>query len=261
MAHQLTTTTRAAIAYPSMPVLAGDGPVTDAAALALVDAWAEAEAEAMIRAEGYVGIRADRLLHAGWPVEAIDWTLDTYPAATPARVEAVALARQLAADPAAFEAATGRAGLGLGGRPGRGKTGLAAAVGAAMIEDGRDVLFVRWGALADEAFAALGTARTGHTADRDGVSAVTARLAVVDVLIVDDLGEAGASSQPDFLRRVLREVVWPRYERRAITIVTTNLPASELEAQFGEAALSRLAGMLRWVALDGADERRKVVAA
>lgn len=249
-------------------------PVTDPSALAAIWAQAGAEAEEMIRSTGYVGLRADRLLRAGWPAEAVDWTLATYPATTPARFEALTLARAIAADPAAFAAETGRAGIGFGGRPGRGKTGLAAAIGAALFAEGRDVRFVRWGALADEAFAALGKTRPARpaanaappydvlgnpvpaAATSDGVSAVTARLAEVDVLILDDLGEAGASAQPDFLRRVLREVLWPRYERRAMTLVTTNLPTGELEAQFGEAAVSRLSGLLRWVALDGADERR-----
>lgn len=224
----------------------------DGADEASIAAWAEAEALAMVRSEGYIGLRADRLLRRGWPVEAVDWSLATFPATTAARRRALDDAVSLATDPAAFEARTGRAGLGFGGNPGRGKTGLAAAIGAALVEGGSDVTFARWGAVADEAFSAVGTRGAG-------VADVTARLADAEVLILDDLGEAGATSQPEFLRRVVREIVWPRYERRAITLVTTNLPEAELAAQFGEATLSRLAGMLRWVALDGDDERRKDV--
>ena len=245
-------------------------PITDPATLDALWLQAGVDAEAMIRDAGYVGLRADHLLHRGWPAEAVDWTLDTYRADTDARRAALSLARTLAADPDAFEAATGRAGLGLGGKPGRGKTGLACAVGAALLARGQDVTFVRWGTLADDAFAALGGRRERRGANvprftaggapvpgnADGLGAVTGPLAAVDVLIIDDLGEAGATSQPDLLRRVLREVLWPRYERRAVTLVTTNLPTGELEAQFGEAAVSRLSGLLRWVVVDGADERR-----
>lgn len=250
-------------------------PITDPATLEALWSQAGIDAEAMIRDTGYVGLRADRLLRRGWPLEAIDWTLDTYHADTANRKAALSLARTLAADPAAFEAATGRAGIGLGGKPGRGKTGLACAVGAALVARGHDVTFVRWGALADDAFAALGRPRSPRAdasprfaADgtplpesADGLGGVTGPLAAVDVLIIDDLGEAGAGgAQPDLLRRVFREVLWPRYERRAVTLVTTNLAEGELERQFGEAAVSRLAGMLRWCVVDGADERRRVAA-
>lgn len=251
---------------PSMPPADADE--------ATFAAWADAEALAMMRSEGYVGIRADRLLLRGIPSEAMDWSIATFPATTTARHAALALARDLADDPDGFARRTGRAGFMLCGRAGRGKTGLAVSLAAALLESGREFTFVRWGALADECFEALGTRRGRKTtiaprysADGtplgdavDGLSAITARLAAVDVLVIDDLGEAGASTQPDFLRRVFREVLWPRYERRAITVVTTNLPQGELEAQFGEAAVSRLAGMLRWVVLDGADERRRVAA-
>lgn len=251
------------------PVFAPMPPAdADAAAIA---AWADAEALAMMRSEGYVGIRADRLLLRGVPAEAMDWSLATFPATTTARHAALALARDLADDPDGFARRTGRAGFMLCGRPGRGKTGLAVSLAAALLDQGHDFAFVRWGALADECFAALGARRgpatvgpatfgsaKGADPGSDSVSTITGRYASVDVLVIDDLGEAGATSQPEFLRRVFREVLWPRYERRAITVVTTNLPQSELEAQFGEAAVSRLAGMLRWTVLDGDDERRRV---
>lgn len=255
---------------PTVPAPAFPPALADDATPDEIAAWAEAEALAMVRSEGYVGIRADRLLLRGVPAEAMDWTLATFPTTTTARHAAIALAGDLAADPEGFARRTGRVGLMLGGRAGRGKTGLAVCIAAALLEHGREFAFVRWGALAAECYAALGTRRipaaTGPGAfgsaraeeAGDSVSAITERYAAVDVLVIDDLGEAGSSHQPEFLRRVFREVLWPRYERRAVTVVTTNLPAGELEAQFGEAALSRLAGMLRWTVLDGEDERRRV---
>lgn len=250
--------------FPPMPPADADE--------ATIAAWADAEALAMMRSEGYVGGRADRLLLRGVPAEAMDWSIASFPATTTARHAALALAGDLATDPDGFARRTGRVGLMLGGRAGRGKTGLAVSLAAALLETGREFTFVRWGSLAAECFDALGVrrARPATTAPRyaadgsplgeanDGLSAITGRLAAVDVLVIDDLGEEGAAHQPEFLRRVFREVLWPRYERRAVTIVTTNLPATELEAQFGEAAVSRLAGMLRWAVLDGADERRRV---
>lgn len=216
----------------------------------VADDWPAVEALAMVRETGYLGLDADRLLHRGWPLEAVDWRLASFPATTTERQRALDLARQLAAGDGAFEDATGRAGLGLVGAPGRGKTGLACAIGAALDAAGRDVRFVRWGDVLGDAFAALGARRSGTRLED-----VLRPLAHVDVLILDDLGDADGGA-PDFARRVLREIVWPRYERRATTIVTTNLAEAAMIDQFGEAAVSRLYGLLRWHVLDGADERR-----
>lgn len=257
-----TPATAVRIPAPVWPV---ELPDLDAMTDAEREAWVVAEALAMVRDTGYVGIEADRLLHRGWPLEAIDWRLATFPAATPERRRAFELAQRLALDPVDFGIATGRTGLGLVGAPGRGKTGLACAIGAALDAAGCDVRFARWGGVMADAYAALGARRelrpanTGPSFGSEPtrrLEDVTRRLADVEVLILDDLGEEDAGSAPDFARRVLREIVWPRYERRATTIVTTNLGPAEMEAQFGEAATSRLAGLLHWLVLDGPDERR-----
>lgn len=212
-----------------------------------VAAWADAEALAMVREMGYSGLAAERLLLRGWPLEAVDWRLDTYPAPTAVRRRALELARQLVTG-----GPNAPSGLGLAGRTGRGKTGLACSIGAALDAAGRDVRFVRWGTVVGEAFATIG--QRGRS-----VEGVTAPLAEADVLILDDLGDEGAGAAPDFTRRVLREILWPRYERKATTVFTTNLREPEMVAQFVEAAASRLFGMVQWLVLDGPDERRQAV--
>jgi len=235
------------------PVWPDELPDLEAMTNAERDAWVAAETLAMSRSLGYVGLEADRLLHRGWPPEAIDWRLATFPATTSERRRALGLALALADGNGSYERDTGRAGLGLVGAPGRGKTGLACAIGAELDAAGRDVRFARWGNVMQDAHAAL-AARRGSTDAR--LEDVLRPLADVDALILDDLGEQDAGAAPDFARRVLREIVWPRYERRATTIVTTNLAEAAMVAQFGEAAVSRLYGLLRWIVLDGPDERR-----
>lgn len=231
------------------------------------DEWARAEARAAVQDEiGYIGVDYHRMLHRGYPREGVlgDWTLDTWPATTPARSEALRLARLFADDHASFERETGRAGLALAGDTGRGKTGLA--VGIGWILTGRgfaystfESLFVTWRDLMRQCYDAVGGGGLagGALATSAGVGAIIRRYAEVEVLVLDDLGDPGAERGTPFARQVLAELVWPRYDRALPTVITTNCAADDLQRLFGDAATSRLYGMAKWAVIDGADERMR----
>ena len=229
------------------------------------DEWACREARDEVRESmGFIGVDCARMLARGYPEEAVlgDWTFDTWPATTPARREALRLARLFALDHAAFVVETGRPGMALAGETGRAKTSLTAAMGWPLCGRGfaagtAESLFVTWRDLMRECHDAVG-ARVAVTQGQmtPRVGDILKRYAGVDVLILDDLGEPGAGQARPFERQVLREIVWSRYDRRAPLVLTTNCDELDLKVQFGEAALSRLYGMAKWCVLDGDDERR-----
>lgn len=229
------------------------------------DEWARTEALAAVREGGYIGVDYDRMLRRGYPREGVmgDWTLDTWPATTPARREALRMARLFAEDHAAFERETGRAGLALAGDTGRGKTGLAVGIGWHLTGRGfahgtAESLFVTWRTLMRECYDAIGGGQApGAMVATAGVGGIIRRYAEAEVLMLDDLGDPGAERGTPFMRQVLAELVWPRYDRGLPTVITTNCKTADLQRLFGDAATSRLYGMAKWSVVDGADERMR----
>ena len=111
------------------------------------------------------------------------------------------------------------------GPSGTGKTHAAAAVGHALVEAGRRVLFVRTTDLVQKLQAAR----------RDlSLPALLTRLDRFDCLILDDLGYA---SKDQAETAVLFELIAERYERRSL-IVTCNQPFSEWNLIFPNAAMT-----------------------
>ena len=111
------------------------------------------------------------------------------------------------------------------GASGTGKTHLAAAIGAALVDDGRRVLFSRTTDLVQKLQAAR----------RDlALPAMLAKLDRFDALVLDDLG---------YLRKdqaetaVLFELIAERYERKSL-ITTCNQPFSEWNQIFPEPAMT-----------------------
>jgi len=111
------------------------------------------------------------------------------------------------------------------GASGTGKTHLAAAIGSALIDNGRRVLFSRTTDLVQKLQAAR----------RDlALPASLAKLDRFDVLVLDDLG---------YLRKdqaetaVLFELVAERYERKSL-ITTCNQPFSEWDQIFPDPAMT-----------------------
>lgn len=201
----------------------------------------------------------ERMIARGYPEQAVrgGWTLDTWAEDTPGRALALELALAFAADPFGFKEGRGRHGLGLAGRTGRGKTGLAVGIGWLLEALAVDHAFTTWRGLMAACHAAVDRpARSG--AQHPSVRAVVGRYADCGVLILDDLGDPDQEKQESaFARQVLQEVLWPRYDRGAPTVVTTNCGDGAIARLFGEAAASRLFGMLAWRALDGPDLRRE----
>jgi len=111
------------------------------------------------------------------------------------------------------------------GPSGSGKTHAAAAIGDALVEQGRRVLFTRTTDLVQRLQAAR----------RDlALPALLAKLDKYDCLILDDLGYARKDQAET---SVLFEIIAERYERRSL-IVTCNQPFSEWDRIFPDAAMT-----------------------
>ena len=127
--------------------------------------------------------------------------------------------------------AAGR-GIWFTGDVGTGKTTLAMLVSKAAIEAGRSVAIYSLPKL---------LARMRRTYDagpgEDSYLELFERLASVDLLHIDDLG---AEKRTDWVLEQLYALVNERYERGRSIVVTTNLPAAELQEQIGERTVSRL---------------------
>lgn len=155
----------------------------------------------------------------GIPRRYRDKTFDNYdPSVSPAAKKAKAAAERALAD---------RRNLVLIGRPGAGKTHLAAAIGNQVMGD--------WANVAELVMACRADVR-GE--DRDGHRRLTELTRDEGFVVLDDLGREKVSEWTGELIYVL---VNRRYEQMRPTIVTSNLSMAELEANGYGAILSRLA--------------------
>lgn len=111
------------------------------------------------------------------------------------------------------------------GPSGTGKSHAAAAIGHALIEQGRRVLFIRTTDMVQRLQAAR----------RDlSLPALIAKLDRLDCLVLDDLGYARKDQAET---AVLFELIAERYERRSL-IVTCNQPFSAWEQIFPDPAMT-----------------------
>ena len=118
------------------------------------------------------------------------------------------------------------------GNFGNGKTHLGCAVLKAVV--------TRYGASALYVPAADIIAALKASFDRDsGVceKAVFAELSSVHLLLIDEIGAQGGT---EFERQSLHQIIDTRYRNMLPTIITSNLPSSELAAYIGDRALDRL---------------------
>lgn len=72
------------------------------------------------------------------------------------------------------------------------------------------------------------------------------------VLVLDDIGAAKGT---EWNEEVNYRLINARYEREQPTLITTNVPAKDLQAALGERVTSRLVEMTRRVIIKGADRR------
>lgn len=111
------------------------------------------------------------------------------------------------------------------GGSGTGKTHLAAAIGTALVDNGRRVLFTRTTDLVQKLQAAR----------RDlALPAILAKLDRYEVLVLDDLGYVRKDQAET---TVLFELIAERYERKSL-ITTCNQPFSEWNRIFPEPAMT-----------------------
>lgn len=138
----------------------------------------------------------------------------------------------------------------LAGKPGTGKTHLAAAIALRSMEQGRQAIFRLVSAMLDEIQAAI---RDGG--DYDGLMR---QFKTAPCLVLDDLGHENMTPAR---ASYLHQIIDFRYGENLQTIVTTNARTpEELCAWSGEAfiapIISRLMGRGTWVTIATAQDRR-----
>lgn len=170
-----------------------------------------------------------RLGRAGIPPRFQDRSFDNYMADTAPQRSALAFAREFALDFSGSDN-QGRCALFVG-RPGTGKTHLAAAIGMHLLREGRPVLF----STVMRAIRMIKDAWVQGTQVSE--SEAVARLTQPDLLILD---EVGVQSGSDFERNLLSDVLNERYENHRSCLLLSNLPVEEIGAYIGDRALDRL---------------------
>lgn len=187
---------------------------------------------------------------AGIPERFQDRMFDTYLAETSAQQNALRLAREYAEGFGAH----GRVGANLMflGRPGTGKTHLAAAIGMHLLRNGRSVLF-------STVQRAIRRVRDTWT---DG--ARTSESAAVDVLTTPDLlilDEVGIQVGSEFEKTMLFDMLNERYERRRSVLLLSNLSTAQMRDYLGERIYDRLREDGGRIVLFGWDSYRPVLGA
>jgi len=154
----------------------------------------------------------------------------------------------------------------LAGPPGLGKTHLAVAILRYLAEQkGARVVFWEQRALLKR------LQGTFDSASPLSESQILGPVHSADLLVLDDLG-AGRTSE--WARDVLHEIITHRYDSRKSLILTTNCPVGDeeeeqdgavvlrnltLKQRLGDALMSRLYEMCRFVHLEGDDYRKDVL--
>nr|DAN07188.1 MAG TPA: Replicative helicase [Caudoviricetes sp.] len=194
---------------------------------------------AQIRAEAEARAAAERLQRqqawqrrigdAGVPERFRDRTFSAFVAETDAQRHALAFAQDFAGS-FAMPARRGRSALFVG-KPGTGKTHLAAAIAMALLAHGHTVLF------ATVLRALRGIKDTWSRTSSVTEAEAVARLTGPDLLILDEVGiQTGSAVEGHLLFDVLNE----RYERRRSTLLLSNLPLAEVRDYLGQRIFDRL---------------------
>jgi DNA replication protein DnaC len=163
------------------------------------------------------------------PPRFYDRTFEGYTATNAGQQRAVEFARQLADDIAAGTAA-GRCAVFVG-RPGTGKSHLAAAVATHAMRSGRSAIFTTVTRLIRRI---RGTYNRGSAeTESQAVEVFTSP----DLLILDEIGvQRGTDDEKMLLFDVLND----RYENRCSTVLLSNLPTKELRRYLGDRVFDRL---------------------
>jgi len=116
------------------------------------------------------------------------------------------------------------------GKPGTGKTHLAVGIAHEIMNQGYTALY-------SSVLRALRSVKDGFSTTGESETAVVKRLAVPDLLILD---EAGITYETDAEAMILYEIVNQRYEEKKPTLFTSNYTLIELKTVMGERVIDRL---------------------
>lgn len=176
-----------------------------------------------------------------------DCTLDNYIASTPAQKRLVAIAKGIV--PKIVDGSG--ASLVLVGKPGTGKTHLAAAIGRAVCEQGKTVIF--------------GTVLSiiRHIKSSYHKSSTLTETEAVETFLEPDLlilDEVGAQVGSEYEKMLMFELINERYADCKSTILISNLDQTELTAYLGDRVMDRFREGGAVVAFDWTSYRGKVAA-
>jgi DNA replication protein DnaC len=196
----------------------------------------ETERENLEIAKAEADQRRERLLawqtkigNSGIPDRFHERTLDNFEAKSDEQKFALSFARSYAEG---FDDVlrTGRSAMFVG-KPGTGKTHLAAGIGLRVMAAGRTVLFTT-------VMRAIRRVKdTWNRDSRETEGQAISAMVFPDLLILDEVGVQFGS---DFERNMLFDVLNERYERRKPVLLLSNLPVEEVTAFLGERIVDRL---------------------
>lgn len=132
------------------------------------------------------------------------------------------------------------------GNVGLGKTYLASAVGNAVLETGKTVVYLTFGEFLD-------LIRLHKFDDQEAYMAGIQRLYDADLIILDDLG---AEKVTEFAAQELFSLINARMNRRRPMVVSSNLEPESFEETYGDRIASRLLNGFEVCRLVGEDVRR-----
>jgi DNA replication protein DnaC len=170
-----------------------------------------------------------RLGQSGIPPRFQDRTLENFVAESEAQQKALTFAKSYADE---FNEAlkTGRSALFVG-KPGTGKTHLAAGIGMNLLKKGHPVLFMTVMRAIRRVKDTWGKGR------EESETEAIAAMVEPHLLILDEVGVQFGS---DFEKNLIFDIINERYENRLPTILMSNLPTAEVRAYLGDRVFDRM---------------------